>query len=126
MINKLEALLDALASLKGFNNPDSLCYQIRNPLMVKSFARPGKHEVTEDGLRVFDSTLAGYKAGLFDLEKKVSGTSRAGVKADDTLQNVFRVYGITELGGMDAACKYLKRALKDQAITKNTPLSYFQ
>ena len=125
MITRIEALFDALASIRGWNNPDSVCYQLRNPLMVKSFSKPGKNEITEDGYRVFTTQLAGIRAGLFDLDLKVRGKSRAGVKENDLLENVLRVYGITELGGQQAVVKYLKRALKTQDIKTTTPLKWF-
>jgi hypothetical protein len=125
MITRIEALFDSIAALRGWNNPDSVCYQLRNPLMVKSFSKPGKNEITEDGYRVFSTQLAGIRAGLFDLALKVTGKSRAGVKADDLLENVLRVYGITELGGQQAVVKYLKRALKTQDIKTTTPLKWF-
>ena len=122
---RIEALFDAVASTKGWNNPDSVCYQLRNPLMVKSFSKPGKNEITEDGYRVFSTQLAGIRAGLFDLTLKVTGKSRAGIKTDDLLENVLRVYGIPELGGQQAVVKYLKRALKTQDIKTTTPLKWF-
>lgn len=124
-VNRLEALLDAIASLKGWGNPDSESYQLRNPLLVKSFSRPGKNEITEDGTRVFTSALAGLRANLFDLEIKVRGESRAGIKKDDKLENILRVFGITELGGQQSALKFLKRALKTQDIKLTTPLTWF-
>ena len=125
MINKIEALLDAIASLKGYSNPDSPSYQLRNPLMVKSFSKPGKNTITEDGTRIFETSLAGIRACLFDLQLKVSGKSRAGLKSTDLLENALRVYGITELGGQQAVVKYLKRALKTQDIKTTTPLRWF-
>jgi hypothetical protein len=125
-MNKIESLLDAIASLKGWSNPDSLTYQIKNPLHIKSFARPGKHEIDEEGRRIFTSWLAGYKACLFDLDMKVSGKSRAGLKEGDKLSNLLRVYGLSESLGQDQVVKYLKRALKDQTINKETPLAYFR
>lgn len=125
MITKIEALFDALASLKGWSNPDSVCYQLRNPLMVKSFSKPGKNTITEEGYRVFETQLAGIRAGLFDLTLKVTGKSRAGIKAEDRLENVLRVYGVSELGGQQAVVKYLKRALKTQDIKITTPLKWF-
>jgi hypothetical protein len=69
--------------------------------------------------------LAGIRAGLFDLELKVKGESRAGIKRDDLLENLLRVYGLTEIGGQQAVVKFLKRALKDQSINRTTPLSWF-
>lgn len=123
--NPVEALLEGIANLKGWNNPDSYNYQIKNPLGVRSFAKPGKHETDEEGLRIFPSWLAGYKACQFDLEMKVSGKSRAGLRDGATLADLLRVYGLSEKLGQDQVVKYLKRALKDPSITRELPLTYF-
>jgi len=125
MVSRLEALHDAIASLRGWNNPDSISYSLRNPLLVQSFSKPGKNEITEDGLRVFNTEFAGIRACLFDLKLKVSGKSRAGIKPDDLLENVLRVYGITERLGQQQIVKYLKRALKTQDVSVTTPLKWF-
>ena len=124
-VQRIEALHDAIASLNGWNNPDSVSYAIRNPLLVKSFSRPGKNQIDNDGRRVFATSLAGIRACLFDLEIKVKGESRAGIKPDDKLENILRVYGVTELGGQQQAVKFLRRALKNQEIKLTTPLSWF-
>jgi len=124
-VSRLEALHDAIASLRGWNNPDSDSYQLRNPLLVKSFSRPGKNSIDPEGNRIFDTELAGIRACLFDLELKVRGKSRAGIKDTDLLENVLRVYGITERLGMQQIVKYLKRALKTQDISVTTPLKWF-
>ncbi len=126
-VTRIEALLDSIAALKGSStNPDGELYQIRNPLGVTSFSRPGKNEIDSEGRRVFTSWLAGYRACLFDLELKVKGESRAGIKKDDGLDNLLRVLGVTEVGGQQQVVKYLKRALRDSTITKTTPLAYFR
>lgn len=124
-VSRIEALHDAIASTKGWTNPDSQSYQLRNPLMVRSFSKPGKNEITEDGYRVFSTQLAGVRAGLFDLDLKVKGKSRAGIKDSDLLENLLRVYGIIELGGQQAVVKFLKRALKTNDISPKTPLKWF-
>jgi hypothetical protein len=93
--------------------------------MIQSFSRPGKNSITESGVRVFSSALAGLRAGLFDLTIKAKGESRAGIKKTDLLENLLRVYGVTELGGQQTVIKWLKRALKDQSINRTTPLSWF-
>lgn len=125
MINRIEGLVDALANLNGASsNPDSELFQIRNPLGVKNFSLPGKNEIDSKGRRVFGSWIAGYKAACFDLEIKCSGKSRAGLKADDKLENLLRVLGITELGGQQQVTKFLKRALKTE-VKLGTPLSWF-
>ena len=124
-VNRLEALFDSIAALKGWHTPESDAYQLRNPILVQSFSRPGKNEIDHAGRRIFKSALAGIRAGLFDLEIKVRGESRAGLKADDKLENVLRVFGITELGGQQQIVKFLKRALKTQDIKVTTPLAWF-
>lgn len=126
MIDRIEALVDAIAHLKGsLSNPDSDLYQIRNPLGLPSFSRPGKNEIDDQGRRVFTSVLAGLRASIFDCELKCKGTSRAGIKVDDKLENILRVYGVDSKLGMDQVIKFLKRALKNQEISRQTPLSWF-
>ena len=88
-------------------------------------SRPGKNELDADGHRIFPSALAGIRASLFDLEIKISGKSRAGIKADDRLENLLRVVGVTELGGQQQVVKFLKRALKNSEIKLTTPLAWF-
>jgi hypothetical protein len=124
-VNRIEAIVDILAQLNGAADPLSECYQIRNPLLMRSFARPGKHFVDDKGRRVFPSWLAGYKAAMFDLELKISGHSRAGLKPDDTLTNLLGVYGMNNPQAMKRVTNFLKRALSDEQINAHTPLSYF-
>lgn len=125
MLNKIEALVDAIGKANGIHNPESETYKLRNPLLIKSFARPGKHETDEKGRRIFSSLLSGYKAGLFDIELKITGKSRAGLCSTDTLANLLAVYGIKEPGGISNIVSFLRRALSDQEISASTPLSYF-
>ena len=125
-VNKIEVIVDAISRVNGANDPESECYQLRNPLLIRSFARPGKHETDEKGRRVFTSWLSGYKAALYDCELKISGNSRAGLKPEDTLTNLLGVYGIKELGGIKNVVSFIRRALKDEAISKDTPLSFFR
>ena len=126
MINRVEAIVDAISKLNGCsNNPESDSYQLRNPLMVRSFARPGKHEVNNDGVRAFSSLLAGYKAGVFDMTLKLSGKSRAGLKPEDTLENLLGCYGIHGKAATDNIVSWLRRSLKDDSISARTELSFF-
>lgn len=125
MLNKIEALVDAIGRANGIHDPESDTYKLRNPLLIKSFARPGKHETDDKGRRVFSSLLSGYKAGLFDIELKITGKSRAGLQPDHTLANLLAVYGIKEPGGISYIVSFLKRALGDKTLSGTTPLSYF-
>jgi hypothetical protein len=124
---RIEALVDAIANLKGSTtNPDGNLYQIKNPTGILSFSKPGRSEIDSEGRRVFKSWLAGYRAACFDAEIKISGESRAGIKTDDKLENFLRVMGIDQKLGQQQVVKFLRRALKDQTIAVDTPLSYFR
>ncbi len=124
--NRVESIVDAIARLNGMLDPESTCYEIKNPLLLKSFARLGRHETTVDGLRIFTSTLNGYKAALFDCRLKVDGLSRAKLTGDSTLENLLGAYGITTPGAIGNVVSFIRRALKNQDITKDTTLSYLR
>jgi len=125
-MKKFEALLDGIAKLNGCpNDPESDAYKLRNPLLVKSFALPGKHEINESGYRIFPSLLNGYKAALFDLELKLTGKSRARVKSDGTLAELLACYEIYTSAAAENVISFVRRALKDQTINMKTPVSYF-
>lgn len=124
-MRRIEAIIDAIGSLKGATNPESVCYRLRNPMLIKSFALPGKHEINEKGYRVFPSLLNGYKACLFDLECKLSGRTRAKVTANSTLDQLLACYEIYAPTAIDAVVSFLRRALDDQAIGPKTAVSYF-
>lgn len=122
---KVEVLLDAIGDSNGAFDPDCDAYKLRNPLLIKSYAVPGKHVTDENGRRVFESLLSGYRAGIFDLDIKLKGESRSKLKTTDRLENLLAVYGIKEIGGVKKVVSFLRRALKDQTISKDTELSYF-
>lgn len=124
-VNKLEALFDAIASAKKWSDPESDAYQLRNPLLVKSFSKPGKNNIDSEGRRVFGSALSGIRACLFDLEIKVKGESRAGLRKDDHLGNLLRVFGIREQMEQLRVVSFLKHALMTPSISRTTPLSFF-
>lgn len=124
-VNKVEAIVDAIGRLNQVNVPDSLAYQIRNPLLLVSFAKPGRHDVNDEGLRVFGSMLAGYKAGCFDVLLKINGRSRAGLRPVDALENLLGCYRISEKAARDNIVAFLRRALKDESISSKTQLNYF-
>lgn len=123
---RLEALLEGIANLKGWVNPDSYTYQIKNPLQIKSFAPAGKHQIDENGVRIFSNWLGGYRACLYDLAVKVSGRSISGVGRGDKLADLLKVYDIQPGLGQDQVVKYLRRAVRDTTISKSTPVAYFR
>lgn len=124
-VSRVEALSDAIGKLNQINVPESLSYQLRNPLLLKSYAKLGRHDVNSDGLRVFGSLLAGMKAGLFDLELKLKGLSRAGLKPTDQLKNLLGCYGIHDKAALDYIVAFIRRAISDQSVSATTQLSFF-
>lgn len=125
-LNKTEVLLDAISKLNGASaDPESDAYKLRNPLLIKSFARPGKHETDSQGRRIFSSFLNGYKAGLFDLELKISGKSRARVTVESTLEQLLACYEIRTKMAIEHVVSFVRRALNDQSISASTPISFF-
>ena len=126
-VDKIEALVDALAHLLGSStNPDGELYAIRNPTGLISFSLPGKGEIDPQGRRIFKSWSAGYHAACYDARIKISGDSRSGIKKDDILENFLGSMKVDQKAGQQQIVKFLRRALKDQSITVETPLSYFR
>lgn len=124
-VPKIESLVDAIGHFNRIEVPSSLAYQLRSPLLIKSFAKPGKHILDSEGRRVFPSLLSGYKASVYDMELKVKGQSRAGLKPEDCLRNLLGVYGIKDYNDAENVVKFLRHALKDDTVCRDTPLSYF-
>lgn len=124
-MDRIEALLDAIGKLNGVQNPDSVAYGLRNPLLVRSYGRPGQHEVDELGRRKFSSYLAGYQGSYFDLQFKIGGGGRAQLAPDSTLTELLATYGLREILAVDQVVRFLKRALKDESLSRSTPLSFF-
>jgi hypothetical protein len=124
-VRRLEALVDAISDLFGGTYPGSDAYNLRNPLLVKSWARAGKHEIDEQGRRVFSSFLNGYKAGLYDIELKAKGLSRANVTAESPLIELLLCYQVENATSIKKIVNFLQRALNDPTISPMTPVSYF-
>lgn len=124
-VNRLEALVDAIGKRNGMETPSSLAYKLRSPLLLRSFARPGKHEIDSEGRRVFESLISGYRASLFDLELKITGQSRAKLKPADPLHKLLMAYGIDDREGAQIVVGFLRKAL-DDSIDRDTQISYFK
>lgn len=125
MIDRTEALVDAIGALHEYHRPDSEAYQLRNPLLLKSYAAPGKHNVDEKGRRQFDSFLGGYKSAYFDAALKISGGSATGLTPEDKLKNLLAVYGLKQENDQMAVVHFLRKAIGDKDIDLSTPLQYF-
>ena len=123
---RVEVILDALAYLNGaFDDPSSLAYRLKNPALIKSYSLIGKHETDENGTRVFSSHLAGYKANLYDLERKLTGTTRARITTGDPLSTLFSIYGITEPAGWKKLIRVVRVALNDESISEKMTLTSY-
>jgi len=118
-MNRLEALVDAIAAVNGFKDPDSPAYRARNPLGLKNFSSGSQGK-----LRHFNSLLGGYGAALYDLSVKCSGKSRAKLDEQFDLRGLIRVYSLPDQTSMYVA-RFLRKALKDDSIKETTGLSYF-
>lgn len=119
-MKRLEVLLDAIASVNGFKDPESQAYQCRNPLGLKEF-RDG---ICQNKLRRFPSLLGGYGAALYDLKVKCSGESRAKLDEQFDLRGLVRVYSMPDQSVIYIA-RFLRKALRDETIRENTSLKYF-
>jgi hypothetical protein len=125
MVSKIEALIDAIALHNRANSPESPVYQLRNPLLLRSFAVGLRHETDDDGHRVFNSVLAGYKAAIYDVAIKVGGKSRVRLKPDHSLKDLLGVYGVLAPDTVKSAVNFLRRALADPSIRHDMPIAYF-
>src|SRR5215831_3718487 len=123
-INKIEAIVDSIASLHEYHKPDSEAYQLRNPLLLRSFAAPGKHDIDDTGRRKFNSFIGGYKASYYDVELKIKGESSTGLKPSDRLKNLLAVYGIKQESDQLSVVYHLRKALANKDLDLTTPLSY--
>lgn len=123
MISRMEALAEAIAHYTGYQNPESSLYVGRNPLGLKAFNQ--KHEKDADNRRVFRSLMQGWQSGLFDLSVKCNGKSAdKRLKPTATLLDLMLSYGWQETMA-DYVAKWLKRALKDNSVSRHTTLAYF-
>ncbi len=118
-------MVDSISFLHRAYQPDSEAYKLRNPMMLKNYAPPGKHKIDEKGYRVFDSYLGGYKSGVYDVTIKLKGESNSGIKTTDTLRNLLAVYSINQEDEVNTVVFFLRKAV-NKDITSTTPLSYFK
>ena len=123
-IDKIEAIVNAVASLHDYSSPESDAYKLRNPLLLKSFSKPGKHNVNEKGIRQFESFQGGYRSAVWDLELKLKGSSNTGLQPSDRLKNLLAVLGLSQEQEQMSVVFFLRKS-KDKDIDLNTPLSYF-
>jgi hypothetical protein len=121
-----EHLVDAIGyAANDYADPGSLSYKLCSPLLLQSFALPGKHVINQDGLRVFETNTSGYKAACYDMRLKVTGMSRARLRPTDTLTNLLGVYRVKSPTSIKAVAEFLRKAMDDESIDPATPLKNF-
>lgn len=127
MIDRLEALADALMKLNGWDDPSSQAYRNRNPLLLKAYSLSRAQMQDERGVRIFTSLLGGYRAGLNDLFEKCGGRSRSKLAKDTPLRNLLGVMGAGNSVAERHVLSFLRRALpaEKDAIYAGTPLGWF-
>lgn len=118
---KIEHLALALAKTCGAFDPTTEAYKLNNPGLLRAYS--AKHiDDMENGLRRFPSHSAGFKALCFDLSLKCSGNSRAKLTPTTALSALLNMWGIKETR---KTLLFLQRALRDETISNETPLGYF-
>jgi hypothetical protein len=120
---RIEALAEGIAKYSGYHNPEHEAYRTRNPLALRAVSL--RHPKLDSGIRVFRSVLDGMQAGIMDLRLKCSGASRSRLTEHSTITHLMLAYGFPETMA-DPVAKYVRRALNDTTVTKNTELGYFK
>lgn len=122
ILNRLEALADAISFYHKAQDPESPAYQNRNPGMLKAISL--KHPRDEAGHRLFNAFIDGYQALLYDLRLKASGTSFAKLPPEATINDLMHSYGQHGALAGRYIAKFITKALQAE-VTATTPLSYF-
>lgn len=122
ILNRLEALADALSSYNVAHDPTSPAYRNRNPGLLKAISL--KHARDEHGHRLFNAFIDGYQALLYDLQLKASGQSYARLPANATINDLVKAYGHTGALVGQRIAKYVTKALQIE-IHATTPLAFF-
>jgi hypothetical protein len=123
ILNRLEALADAISFYHNSHDPSSPAYQNRNPGMLKAISL--KHARDENGFRLFNAFIDGYQALLYDLQLKVTGKSFAKLPPNANINDLMRAYGHTGALVGERITKFVRKALQISDIHATTPLAFF-
>jgi len=121
-MTRMEALALAIARTNDWLEPDSLAFSLGNPGLLKAFKLTQPMDANQ--YRIFESSMDGLQALIFDLGTKCSGHSRSKLKTDSTLTDLMAVYG-HPIASTGAIVKFLRKALRDSSVADKTPLSFF-
>lgn len=121
---RFEALVLAIGKMNGsFDDPDSRAFKLCNPLLLKTW-RPEK-KFDSENYRIFSSVMGGFKAGVADLQAKYSGKNNR-LTLENTLRDLLAIFGFSNEASVRKIVLFLRRALQDETISLNTPISWFQ
>jgi hypothetical protein len=123
ILNRLEALADAIAFYYLAHDPVTTAYQNRNPGMLRAISL--KHARDENGYRLFNAYIDGYQALLYDLQLKASGKSFARLPDNATINDLMKAYGHTGALVGERIAKFVRKALQNSDIAATTPLTFF-
>lgn len=113
-MKRLEALVDAIAYLNEYHEPESQAYRLRNPLLLKAMEPEHLGSATDDCLRIFSCHTAGYRAGFDRLRKECR-------HGGGTLETLLAKHGHKA----DAAVNFISRSLETQEVDEYTPVRFF-
>jgi len=100
-------LAKAMAEFEGYFIPGSRAQRNRNPLNLKWSKFTDLRD--DKGFCIFNTFYDGWKAGLWDLEKKCKGFTRTGLKPTSTIKELIFVWSATDQEAYsDYVCKELK------------------
>ena len=121
-MQRLEMFVLAVGRMNGFvDDPESRAFKLRNPLLLRTY-RPEK-KCDSEHYREFSSLMGGFKAGIADLQAKCNGKSNR-LTVENTLKDAFAVYGFQHEATVRKLILFLRRALLDENISMNTPISW--
>ncbi len=107
----------------SWDDPESRSFKLRNPLLLKTY-RPEK-KFDSENYRIFTSLMGGFKAGIADLQAKCNGKNHR-LSSENVLRDLLAVYGFSNEATARKIVLFLRRALIDESVSLNTPISWFQ
>ena len=133
-VTKIEALAMGIAELNSAFNPSSDAFQLNNWSLSRAYSFKHLGNTDDRGRRKFTSVIGGFRFLVQDLTWKISGDTRAKgsngkLKPTSTLGDLLHSFKIdnkaSEEENLFALLDFLGRALKTDAISASTPLSFF-
>ncbi len=121
-MRRIEALADGLMRYSGYNDPDSAACRNRNPGLLRAFSSHQRRD--EEGYRIFNSLIDGYRALLFDLVLKCGGKSNSRLAADSTLRDLMIAYRFPP-NMASPVSSFLRHIPGNEEVNERTTLRYF-